>query len=104
MSASSVCVFWIEFKTFLQPPNLTSICVLRSPDAMKAAREEVQKVSDTFGLKIDPDNPTLNLTRDVLDNMPVLGNVVKNRTCVLTGMNLLLARLTCCGALIVSLG
>lgn len=67
---------WIEFKTFLQPPNLTSIFVLRSPDATKAAREEVQKVFDTFGLKIDPDNPTLNLTRDVLDNMPVLGNLV----------------------------
>lgn len=75
-SISSICVFWVEFKTFLQPPNLTSICVLRSPDAMKAAREEVQKVFDTFDLKIDPDNPTLNLTRDVLDNMPVLGNVV----------------------------
>lgn len=43
---------------------------------MKAAREEVQKVFNTFGLKIDPDNRTLNLTRDVLDNMPVLGNVV----------------------------
>lgn len=43
---------------------------------MKAAREEVQKVFDTSGLKIDPDNPTVNLTRDVLDNMPVLGNVV----------------------------
>lgn len=70
-------MFWIEFKTFLQPLNLTSVRVLRSPDAMKAAREEVQKVFDTFGLKIDPDNPTLNLTRDVLDNMPVLGNVVK---------------------------
>lgn len=68
--------FWIELKPFLQPPNLSSTCVLRSPDAMKAAREEVQKVFHTFGLKVDPDNPTLNLTRDVLDNMPVLGNLV----------------------------
>lgn len=56
--------------------SLSSTCVLRSPDAMKAAREEVQKVFDTSGLKIGPDNPTVNLTRDVLDNMPVLGNVV----------------------------
>lgn len=44
---------------------------------MKAAREEVQRVFDSFGLRIDPHNPTLNLTRDVLDNMPVLGNAVK---------------------------
>lgn len=43
---------------------------------MKAAREEAQKVFDTFGVNIDPHNPTLNLTRDVLDNMPVLGNIV----------------------------
>lgn len=33
----------------------------------------MQKVFATFGLKSDPDNPALNLTREVLDNMPVLG-------------------------------
>lgn len=46
---------------------------------MKAAREEAQKVFETFGVKIDNHNPTLNLTRDVLDNMPVLGNIVNTR-------------------------
>lgn len=40
---------------------------------MKAAREEVQKVLQDSGLKVDPHNPELNLTRDQLDKMPVLG-------------------------------
>lgn len=51
-----------------------SVCLLRSPDAMKAAREEVQKILDDAGLTVDPSDPKLKLTRDQLDNMPVLGN------------------------------
>lgn len=46
---------------------------------MKAAREEVQKVFDTFGLKVDPNNSTLNLTREHLDNMPVLGKMTSKK-------------------------
>lgn len=42
---------------------------------MKAAREEVQKVLEDSGLTVDPSDPTLNLTRDQLDNMPVLGKI-----------------------------
>lgn len=42
---------------------------------MKAAHEEVQKVLKDSGLKADPSDPTLNLTRDQLDNMPVLGKI-----------------------------
>lgn len=42
---------------------------------MKAASEEVQKVLKDSGLTVDPINPTLNLTRDQLDNMPVLGKI-----------------------------
>lgn len=42
---------------------------------MKAACVEVKKVLDDSGLKVDPSDPTLNLTRDQLDNMPVLGKI-----------------------------
>lgn len=45
---------------------------------MKAARKEVQKVLEDSGLTADPSDPTLNLTRDQLDNMPVLG-IITNR-------------------------
>lgn len=40
---------------------------------MKAAQQEVQKVLAVAGLTVSPSDPTLNLTRDQLDNMPVLG-------------------------------
>lgn len=42
---------------------------------MRSAREEVQKIFS--GLKVDPYETTLNLTRDQLDNMPVLGKMTK---------------------------
>lgn len=43
---------------------------------MKAAREEVKKVLEAAGLTVDPNNPTLNLSREQLDDMPVLGKFV----------------------------
>lgn len=47
--------------------------MLRSPDAIKAAYKEVNKVLKDSRLKVDPNDPTLNLTRNQLDNMPVMG-------------------------------
>lgn len=44
---------------------------------MKAAREEVQKVFKSSGQTVDLSDPTLKLTRDQLDNMPVLDSIVK---------------------------
>lgn len=40
---------------------------------MEAAREEVQKILQDSGMIVDPCNPELNLTREQLDKMPVLG-------------------------------
>ena len=48
-------------------------CIRRSPDAMKAACEEVQKVLQSTGQQVGPNAPRLTLTREELDNMPVLG-------------------------------
>lgn len=42
---------------------------------MKAAHKEVQKILGDSGKTVDPSNPSLNLTRDQLDNMPVLGEI-----------------------------
>ncbi|CAG11640.1 unnamed protein product, partial [Tetraodon nigroviridis] len=72
-----VALLWASQANTLPATFWSLFYMIRSPDAMKAAREEVQKVFETFGLKIDPDNPTLNLTRDVLDNMPVLDSIMK---------------------------
>lgn len=43
---------------------------------MKAAHEEVQKVVGTMGVVGDPSTHRINLTRDQLDNMPVLGTII----------------------------
>lgn len=48
---------------------------------MKAAYKEVQKVLNNSGLKVDPSDPTLNLTRDQLNNMPVLGKILNFIQC-----------------------
>lgn len=54
------------------------ILVPRSPDALKAAQKEVRKVLRDSGLTMDHDEPNmLNLSRNQLDNMPVLGKITK---------------------------
>lgn len=49
---------------------------------MKAARKEVKSVLEAAGLTVDPSDPALNLTRDQLDNMPVLGKIMTLPLCV----------------------
>ena len=51
---------------------------------MKAANEEVQKVLGNTGLNLDLCDPTLNLSREQLDNMPVLGKTRNIRLSVLS--------------------
>lgn len=43
---------------------------------MKAAREEVQKLLEGSGLTANLSNPSLNLTREQLDSMPVMGKII----------------------------
>lgn len=47
---------------------------------MKAAREEVHKILEDAGLTADPNNPTLKLTREQLDNLPVLGMIAMEKS------------------------
>ena len=51
------------------------IFVPRSPDALRAATEEVEKVLESTGQRPDPKGPRLTLTREQLDNLPVLGEI-----------------------------
>lgn len=44
---------------------------------MKAAQKEVERVLRESGPTVDPNELTLNLSRDQLDNMPVLGKILK---------------------------
>lgn len=47
--------------------------MFRNPDAMRAAREEIQKIfSGPEGLEVN-EKESVNLSREQLDNMPVLG-------------------------------
>lgn len=43
---------------------------------MKAASEEVKNIFANSNQKVDPKHPQLILTREQLDNMPVLGTVL----------------------------
>jgi len=49
------------------------LLVFRCPAAMKAASEEVRRTFESSNQKVNPPNSRLVLTREQLDNMPVLG-------------------------------
>lgn len=72
-----VALLWASQANTLPATFWSLFYMIRSPDAMKAAQEEVKRVLDAAGLTPDPKNPTLNLTRDQLDNMPVLDSIMK---------------------------
>lgn len=40
---------------------------------MKAANEEVKNILESSGQRVDPSKPQLTLSREDLDNMPVIG-------------------------------
>lgn len=43
---------------------------------MKAATAEIKKIFESSNQKVDPKDPQLILTREQLDNMPVLGTAI----------------------------
>ncbi|XP_061152214.1 cytochrome P450 7A1 [Syngnathus typhle] len=72
-----VALLWASQANTLPATFWSLFYMIRSPDAMKAAREEVQRVLESSGQTINPSDPTLNLKRDQLDNMPVLDSIIK---------------------------
>ncbi|KAK5859351.1 hypothetical protein PBY51_020914 [Eleginops maclovinus] len=76
-SRTHVALLWASQANTLPATFWSLFYLIRSPDAMKAACEEVQRILEDSDLKVDPSNPTLNLNRDQLDNMPVMDSIIK---------------------------
>ncbi|KAM9720045.1 cytochrome P450 7A1 [Menidia menidia] len=72
-----VALLWASQANTLPATFWSLFYMIRSPDALKAANKEVQKVLEDSGQTVDPSDPTLNLSRDQLDNMPVLDSIIK---------------------------
>ncbi|XP_056276784.1 cytochrome P450 7A1 isoform X2 [Pseudoliparis swirei] len=72
-----VALLWASQANTLPATFWSLFYMIRSPDAMKQARQEVQHILEASGLTVDPGDPTLTLTREQLDNMPVMDSVIK---------------------------
>ncbi|XP_077472133.1 cytochrome P450 7A1 [Stigmatopora argus] len=72
-----VALLWASQANTLPATFWSLFYLIRSPDAMKAAREEVQRVLATTGQTVNPSDPTLSVKREQLDNMPVLDSIIK---------------------------
>ncbi|NXN32539.1 CP8B1 hydroxylase, partial [Nycticryphes semicollaris] len=51
--------------------------LMKHPEAMKAVREEVDKVSRENGQEVKPGSPPINITRDMLNQTPILDSAVE---------------------------
>ncbi|KAM3865856.1 cytochrome P450 7A1-like [Diretmus argenteus] len=72
-----VGVLWASQANTLPATFWSLFYMIRSPDAMKAAYEVVQRILESSGQTVDSRDPRLNLTRKELDNMPVLDSIIK---------------------------
>ncbi|XP_013869302.1 cytochrome P450 7A1 [Austrofundulus limnaeus] len=72
-----VALLWASQANTLPATFWSLFYMIRSPGALKAAYTEVQTVLKDLGLTADPDGPMLSLTKNQLDNMPVLDSIIK---------------------------
>ncbi|XP_064201792.1 cytochrome P450 7A1 [Anguilla rostrata] len=72
-----VALLWASQANTLPATFWTLFYMIRSPEACKAATEEVEKVLESTGQRPDPKGPHLTLTREQLDNLPVLDSIIK---------------------------
>ncbi|XP_026883244.2 cytochrome P450 7A1 [Electrophorus electricus] len=72
-----VAILWASQANTLPATFWTLFYLIRCPAAMKAAREEVRNTFESSNQKVDPKDPRLTLTREQLDNMPVLDSIIK---------------------------
>uniref|UniRef100_A0A8C3Z3L2 Cholesterol 7-alpha-monooxygenase n=1 Tax=Denticeps clupeoides TaxID=299321 RepID=A0A8C3Z3L2_9TELE len=72
-----VALLWASQANTLPATFWTLFYMIRSPDAIRAAREEVQAILESSNQKADPKKPCLILTREQLDNMTVLDSIIK---------------------------
>ncbi|XP_036375178.1 cytochrome P450 7A1-like [Megalops cyprinoides] len=72
-----VALLWASQANTLPATFWTLFYMIRSPEALKAATEEVRKLLESSGQKPDPHGPHLTITREQLDNLPVLDSIIK---------------------------
>ncbi|KAL2098340.1 hypothetical protein ACEWY4_007547 [Coilia grayii] len=72
-----VALLWASQANTLPATFWALFYMIRSPEAMTAASQEVKRVLENSHQKADPMNPQLVLTREQLDNMPVLDSIIK---------------------------
>lgn len=72
-----VALLWASQANTLPATFWSLFYMIRSPDAMRAAREEIQKIfSGPEGLEVLK-KESVTLSREQLDNMPVLDSIIK---------------------------
>ncbi|CAM5089794.1 unnamed protein product [Eretmochelys imbricata] len=72
-----LAVLWASQANTIPATFWSLFYLIRSPEAMKAATEEVQKTLGNAGEKINFDGKCISLNRKQLDNMPVLDSIIK---------------------------
>ncbi|KAF5889293.1 cholesterol 7-alpha-monooxygenase-like, partial [Clarias magur] len=72
-----VAILWASQANTLPATFWTLFYLIRCPEAMTAASEEVKNIFERSNQKVDPRDPRLVLTREDLDRMPVLDSVIK---------------------------
>ncbi|KAL4624699.1 cholesterol 7-alpha-monooxygenase-like, partial [Arapaima gigas] len=72
-----VALLWASQANTLPTAFWSLFYMIRSPEALKAAGEEVARTLERSGQKSSVRGPRLTLTREQLDNMPVLDSIIK---------------------------
>ncbi|KAJ8373002.1 hypothetical protein AAFF_G00272390 [Aldrovandia affinis] len=72
-----VALLWASQANTLPATFWTLFYLIRSTEALKAAADEVKNVLESSGQRPDPKGPHLTLSREQLDNFPVLDSIIK---------------------------
>ncbi|XP_051989175.1 cytochrome P450 7A1-like [Xyrauchen texanus] len=72
-----VAILWASQANTLPATFWTLFYMIRCPAAMNAASMEVRRTFESSNQKVDPTNSRLVLTREQLDNMPILDSIIK---------------------------
>ncbi|XP_025905874.1 cholesterol 7-alpha-monooxygenase [Nothoprocta perdicaria] len=72
-----VAVLWASQANTIPATFWSLFYLIKSPEAMTAATEEVQTTLESAGEKISLDSKNISLNRKQLDNMPILDSIIK---------------------------
>ncbi|XP_044280311.1 cytochrome P450 7A1 [Varanus komodoensis] len=72
-----LAVLWASQANTIPATFWSLFYLMRNPTAMKAATEEVQRVLENAGEKVDSNRKPISLNRKQLDDMPVLDSIIK---------------------------